>query len=340
MPTITLPFRSEKPLLPTQSSGMILTSPGRTARRVSYNVKSRAARYAAPLAFGGLFIMALLYFTSSSMTPLATSSSSSSSNPLRVFKSMYAKSTIPDDYHPGIYDSVEFPSRTESSQPHRPDRDMDNGISLLVQDEEELIAEDDLFWEAYTEDKPLTPEELAAEEEIATHRKDVIRHDKAHSLKALIYWMAEGGIFPNDYETPTKEYLRKVGGRGVERMLEEVGGGATFEQGWAEFAQKRYRIAVFSKTYCPYSKNAKQILNTYNLYPAPFVIELDQRSDYDVIQNLLHHLTGRRTVPNILLDFASIGGSDDITLLHAEGGLQKRFEDMDVLARKRRTGSI
>lgn len=49
------------------------------------------------------------------------------------------------------------------------------------------------------------------------------------------------------------------------------------------------------------------------------------------LQDLLQHLTGRRTVPNILLDFASIGGSDDLTLMHSEGGLQRRFEEMGTL---------
>lgn len=57
------------------------------------------------------------------------------------------------------------------------------------------------------------------------------------------------------------------------------------------------------------------------------------------IQSLLMHLTGRRTVPNVLFDFDTVGGSDELTLLHAEGGLQRRFEDMELLpgARRRRT---
>jgi hypothetical protein len=55
-----------------------------------------------------------------------------------------------------------------------------------------------------------------------------------------------------------------------------------------------------------------------------------------IIQDLLNHLTGRRTVPNIILDFESIGGSDEIMLLDAEGGLQKRFDAMDVIPEARR----
>ena len=61
-------------------------------------------------------------------------------------------------------------------------------------------------------------------------------------------------------------------------------------------------------------------------------------ADTQTIQNLLHGLTGRRTVPNVILDFTSLGGADDVSLLHAEGGLQRRFEEMEMVpgARKRR----
>jgi glutaredoxin len=59
-------------------------------------------------------------------------------------------------------------------------------------------------------------------------------------------------------------------------------------------------------------------------------------ADFKPIQNLLHALIGRRTVPNVILDFTSVGGSDEITLLHAEGGLQRRFEEMEVVPGPRR----
>lgn len=54
-------------------------------------------------------------------------------------------------------------------------------------------------------------------------------------------------------------------------------------------------------------------------------------ADMAVIQNILQSLTGRRTVPNILLDFHSVGGSDELSLSHSEGGLHRKFEEMGVL---------
>lgn len=55
-----------------------------------------------------------------------------------------------------------------------------------------------------------------------------------------------------------------------------------------------------------------------------------------MLQSLLQQLTGRRTVPNVLLDFQSIGGSDEIALLHGEGGLRKTFRELEMLPGFRR----
>jgi glutaredoxin len=46
---------------------------------------------------------------------------------------------------------------------------------------------------------------------------------------------------------------------------------------------------------------------------------------------MLQLLTGRRTVPNVIVDFASLGGSDEITLLHGEGVLQKRLVNYHLI---------
>ncbi|KAK8869520.1 glutaredoxin [Kwoniella newhampshirensis] len=308
------------PLLPTLHG-----SPGRsTARRFSYSVKNRAAHYSFPLTVGGLFTLAvfvLVRLRGSSSSEVG-SFNSHASGKLQI----YGRSRFSDEEH--------------QHRVHLPDGERDNGVSLLVMDEEELIAEDDLFWDSYTDPEPMTEEERLAEEEMKAHKQDVIEHDKKQSLRALVWWLAEGGIIPSTWEAPTKAYLRKVGGRGMERLLEDIDRGEEdeeiFENGWAEFANKRYKIVVFSKTHCPYSKKAKKILGEYRLSPAPFIIELDQRSDMEQLQTLLQRLTGRRTVPNVILDFTSIGGSDDITLFHAEGGLQRRFEDMGVVPGSRR----
>ena len=75
-------------------------------------------------------------------------------------------------------------------------------------------------------------------------------------------------------------------------------------------------VIIFSKSYCPYSAKAKQILlEKYTIVPAPVVIEIDQHYLGPSIQDALGKSTGRRTVPNILVNGKSIGGGDEVGAL-------------------------
>ncbi|OAP60740.1 hypothetical protein AYL99_05742 [Fonsecaea erecta] len=111
---------------------------------------------------------------------------------------------------------------------------------------------------------------------------------------------------------------------------------------------KKSPIIIFSKSYCPYSKRAKTLLlETYSITPAPYVVELDlmttpvpkphdadEDDDAPVptlgrkLQDLLATLTGRRTVPNIMINAQSLGGSDDIAKMHMEGTLEDEIRKM------------
>ncbi|XP_021718135.1 glutaredoxin-C3-like [Chenopodium quinoa] len=81
------------------------------------------------------------------------------------------------------------------------------------------------------------------------------------------------------------------------------------------------RIAVFSKSYCPYSLRAKRIFN--ELQEKPFVVELDLRDDGSHIQDILLELVGQRTVPQVFVNGKHIGGSDDLQSAVLSGQLQK-----------------
>jgi glutaredoxin len=72
-------------------------------------------------------------------------------------------------------------------------------------------------------------------------------------------------------------------------------------------------VVIFSKSYCPYSKRAKGILlEKYVINPEPYVVELDEHPQGAKIQSQLAEMTGRKTVPNIMINGKSIGGSDEI----------------------------
>ncbi|KAF7180207.1 hypothetical protein CNMCM7691_009374 [Aspergillus felis] len=92
---------------------------------------------------------------------------------------------------------------------------------------------------------------------------------------------------------------------------------------------KRSPIVIFSKSYCPYSKRAKSILlEKYKIVPAPHVVELDQHAMGPQLQSLLAENTGRRTVPNVLVNGKSIGGGDDVTALDEKDELASTLKSL------------
>ncbi|CUM68368.1 uncharacterized protein PRCAT00006091001 [Priceomyces carsonii] len=83
-------------------------------------------------------------------------------------------------------------------------------------------------------------------------------------------------------------------------------------------------MTIFSKTYCPYSKKVKALFNdNYQINPQPAIVELDMHEHSKELQDYLEEVTGRKTVPNILVgdSLESRGGCDDMVSLHAEGQL-------------------
>ncbi|XP_012230648.1 uncharacterized protein [Linepithema humile] len=82
-------------------------------------------------------------------------------------------------------------------------------------------------------------------------------------------------------------------------------------------------VVIFSKTYCPYCKMAKEVFDSLNkTYTA---IELDDREDAQDIQDVLAEITGARTVPRVFLNGECLGGGTDVKKLYQSGELQKKF---------------
>ncbi|KAL7627950.1 hypothetical protein AAE478_002146 [Parahypoxylon ruwenzoriense] len=92
---------------------------------------------------------------------------------------------------------------------------------------------------------------------------------------------------------------------------------------------KKSPVVIFSKTFCPYSKRAKGILlDKYSIDPAPHVVELDEHPLGKQLQARLGVITGRRTVPNIMINGKSVGGSDEIAELDSRKTLIDKFKSM------------
>ncbi|KAJ5948711.1 Glutaredoxin [Penicillium verhagenii] len=75
-------------------------------------------------------------------------------------------------------------------------------------------------------------------------------------------------------------------------------------------------VVVFSKSYCPYCKSSKDLLNELGAkYTA---LELDEENDGAAIQAALQEISGQRTVPNIFISKVHIGGNSDLQAKKAE----------------------
>ncbi|EZA50704.1 glutaredoxin-C4 isoform X2 [Ooceraea biroi] len=82
-------------------------------------------------------------------------------------------------------------------------------------------------------------------------------------------------------------------------------------------------VVIFSKTYCPYCKMAKEVFDS--LKKTYTAIELDDREDAQDIQDVLGEMTGARTVPRVFVNGACLGGGTDVKKLHQSGELIKKF---------------
>ncbi|GAA5849285.1 hypothetical protein JCM9279_006436 [Rhodotorula babjevae] len=93
---------------------------------------------------------------------------------------------------------------------------------------------------------------------------------------------------------------------------------------------RRVPVVVFSKTTCPYSKRAKERLESLGLRPAMHVIEVDQRPDMPQLKGLLRRRTNHATWPNIVVGSRSIGGADDLERLLDSGELGEMLDEVGV----------
>ncbi|KAJ5444063.1 Glutaredoxin [Penicillium daleae] len=75
-------------------------------------------------------------------------------------------------------------------------------------------------------------------------------------------------------------------------------------------------VVVFSKSYCPYCKSSKDLLDKLGAkYEA---LELDLIDDGSAIQSALQEISNQRTVPNIFINQKHIGGNSDLQAIAGE----------------------
>ena len=77
------------------------------------------------------------------------------------------------------------------------------------------------------------------------------------------------------------------------------------------------KVEIYTKAFCPYCTRAMALLAAKGVTPQEYDISLGGPQRQEMIQRA----NGRTTVPQVFIDGAHIGGSDDLAALNARGGL-------------------
>ena len=75
-------------------------------------------------------------------------------------------------------------------------------------------------------------------------------------------------------------------------------------------------VVVYTSAHCAYCERAKALLTRKNIAFEEIRIDLDDKRRQEMMER-----SGRRTVPQIFINNESIGGSDDLYALDANGQL-------------------
>ncbi|VDN31609.1 unnamed protein product [Gongylonema pulchrum] len=91
-------------------------------------------------------------------------------------------------------------------------------------------------------------------------------------------------------------------------------------------------VVVFSKSYCPYCRNAKRALSAYRIPEKQYkIVELDGRPDCDQIQDVLQEVGGARTVPRVFIGGRCIGGGSETVAAQKDGTLEKMLKEAGAI---------
>ncbi|CAB4020856.1 glutaredoxin-C4-like isoform X2 [Paramuricea clavata] len=99
---------------------------------------------------------------------------------------------------------------------------------------------------------------------------------------------------------------------------------------WVEAQIKSDKVVIFSKSYCPFCKKAKQAFTDAGLKNF-LVIELDTRDDGSEIQDILLGITGARSVPRVFIGGEFIGGGSETAELQSSGKLVPKLKSVGAL---------
>ena len=162
------------------------------------------------------------------------------------------------------------------------------------------------------------------------HSQSIIESNKVGSLDQEIKKKI-GKIADGDDESMIKAIEDS---KNANKADDKPNDSLTQENGSEEFDPVKELLAIrslspmvmFSKTYCPFLKKLKKLLkDNYQITPEFQIVELDIHAHGAELQEYLGKVSGRKTVPNVLIGKSSKsrGGFDDFAEFHNLGNLMK-----------------
>ena len=88
------------------------------------------------------------------------------------------------------------------------------------------------------------------------------------------------------------------------------------------------KVMVFSKDYCPFCDQAKELLKQKRVQFE--VREMDLIDNGDMMHQSLKRISGQNTVPVVYIGGKKIGGCDDLTAADSNGKLDKALKAAGV----------
>ena len=129
------------------------------------------------------------------------------------------------------------------------------------------------------------------------------------------HWVSSSGGLPNDAHV---QFLRRLKAL-AHGDLSDAQLYLEHPDQWKTKHVQDAPMTVFSKSYCPYSRGAKELLTKYHARFTAY--EVDLRPDTNMLQGLLWDLTGHRTYPKVLRRSELLVRIDWMRHLHVTGWL-------------------
>lgn len=87
------------------------------------------------------------------------------------------------------------------------------------------------------------------------------------------------------------------------------------------------QVVIYTKNYCPYCARAKHLLTRKGIAFEEIEVTFNPEGQQEMIAR-----SGRRTVPQIFIDGAHIGGSDDLAEAERNGDLDHLADNQATAA--------